>query len=96
MELQKDVDTTIQKEFRQYILDAHLARDADLNYQKYAKRYSLKDEDFPESETDNAKYYYIKVKEDVKTSGQNAQLSADSAAVSTTQAGHQQKQRQLQ
>lgn len=81
------LDATIQTEFRQYILDAQAARDAALNYQKYAKRYSLGDEDFPGSETDNAKYYYIQVKEDAKTSGQNAQLSADSAAVSTTQAG---------
>ncbi|WP_124067530.1 hypothetical protein [Clostridium sp. E02] len=81
------LDSAIQTEFRQYMLDAQAARDAALNYQKYAKRYSLGDEDFPGSETDNAKYYYEQVKEDAKTSGQNAQLSADSAAVSTTQAG---------
>lgn len=81
------LDTAIQTEFRQYMLDAQSARDAALNYQKFAKRYTLGDPDFPGSETDNAKWYYEQVKEDATTSGQNAQLSADSAAVSTTQAG---------
>lgn len=81
------LDAAIQTEFRQYMLDAQSARDAALNYQKFAKRYTEGDEEFPGSETDNAKYYYEQVKEDATTSGQNAQLAADSAAVSTTQAG---------
>lgn len=81
------LDASIQTEFRQYMLDAQSARDAALQYQKFAKRYTLGDTDFPGSETDNAKYYYGQVKEDATTSGQNAQLAADSAAISTTQAG---------
>ncbi|WP_394523660.1 hypothetical protein [Lacrimispora sp. JR3] len=81
------LDAAIQTEFRQYMLDTQSARDAALNYQKFAKRYTLGDESFPGSETDNAKYYYEQVKEDAATSGENAQLAADSAAVSTTQAG---------
>jgi hypothetical protein len=81
------LDAAIQTEFRQYMLDAQSARDAALQYQKFAKRYTLGDLDFPGSETDNAKYYYGQVKEDAATSGQNAQLAADSSAVSTTQAG---------
>lgn len=81
------LDAAIQTEFRQYMLDAQSARDAALQYQKFAKRYVLGDEEFPGSETDNAKFYYGQVKEDATTSGQNAQLAADSAAISTTQAG---------
>lgn len=81
------LDATIQTEFRQYMLDTQSARDAALQYQKFAKRYTLGDPDFPGSETDNAKFYYGQVKEDAATSGQNAQLAADSAAISTTQAG---------
>lgn len=81
------LDTAIQTEFRQYMLDAQSARDAALQYQKFAKRYVLGDADFPGSETDNAKYYYNQVKADAEASGKNAQLAADSAAVSTTQAG---------
>lgn len=81
------LDAAIQTEFRQYMLDAQSARDAALNYQKFAKRYVLGDQEFPGSETDNAKYYYEQVKADATTSGENAQLAADSAAVSTTQAG---------
>ncbi len=81
------LDAAIQTEFRQYMLDAQSARDAALNYQKFAKRYTLGDEDFPESENDCAKYYYGQTKADAETSGQNAQQAADSAAVSTTQAG---------
>lgn len=81
------LDSAIQTEFRQYMLDTQSARDAALQYQKFAKRYTLGDPDFPGSETDNAKFYYGQVKADAETSGQNAQLSADSAAVSTTQAG---------
>lgn len=81
------LDAAIQTEFRQYMLDAQSARDAALQYQKFAKRYAIGDPDFPGSDTDNAKYYYEQAKADAETSGQNAQLSADSAAVSTTQAG---------
>ena len=81
------LDAAIQTEFRQYMLDAQAARDAALQYQLFAKRYTLGDQSFPGSEIDNAKYYYEQTKEDAETSGQNAQLAADSAAVSTTQAG---------
>ncbi|MTK08461.1 MAG: hypothetical protein F8N38_15425 [Hungatella sp.] len=81
------LDAAIQTEFRQYMLDAQSARDAALQYQKFAKRYTLGDQDFPGSENDCAKYYYEQTKEDAATSGQNAQQAADSAAVSTTQAG---------
>lgn len=81
------LDAAIQTEFRQYMLDAQAARDAALQYQLGAKRYTLGDQAFPGSDTDNAKYYYEQVKADAETSGQNAQLAADSAAVSTTQAG---------
>ena len=81
------LDAAIQTEFRQYMLDAQSARDAALQYQKFAKRYFEGDNDFPGSETDNVKFYYGQIKEDAATSGQNAQLAADSAAVSTTQAG---------
>lgn len=81
------LDAAIQTEFRQYMLDAQAARDAALNYQLYAKRYLQGDPAFPGSETDNVRFYYEQVKEDAETSGQNAQQAADSAAVSTTQAG---------
>jgi hypothetical protein len=81
------LDATIQTEFRQYMLDAQLARDAALQYQKFAKRYTLGDLEFPGSETDNAKYYYGQVKADAETSGQNAQSAADSADTATEQAG---------
>ena len=81
------LDAAIQTEFRQYMLDAQSARDAALQYQKFVKRYFEGDNDFPGSETDNVKFYYGQIKEDAVTSGQNAQLAADSAAVSTTQAG---------
>lgn len=81
------LDAAIQTEFRQYMLDAQSARDAALNYQKFAKRYVFGDQDFPGSENDCAKFYYEQTKEDATTSGQNAQQAADSAAVSTTQSG---------
>lgn len=80
------LDAAIQTEFRQYMLDAQSARDAALQYQKFAKRYFEGDNDFPGSETDNVKFYYGQIKEDAATSGQNAQLAADSAAVSKQQA----------
>ena len=81
------LDSDIQTEFRQYMLDAQSARDAALNYQKFAKRYVFGDQDFPGSENDCAKFYYEQTKDDATTSGQNAQQAADSAAISTTQAG---------
>lgn len=81
------LDAAIQTEFRQYMLDAQSARDAALNYQKFAKRYVFGDQDFPGSENDCAKFYYEQTKDDATTSGQNAQQAADSAAISTTQAG---------
>jgi len=81
------LDAAIQTEFRQYMLDAQAARDAALQYQLYAKRYTLGDQSFPGSETDNAKYYYEQAKADAETSGQNALSASESAGVSTTQAG---------
>jgi hypothetical protein len=79
------LDSAIQTEFRQYMLDTQSARDAALQYQKFAKRYTLGDMDFPGSETDNAKYYYEQVKQDAATSGQNAQLAAESAGFAEEQ-----------
>lgn len=81
------LDSAIQMEFRQYMLDTQSARDAALQYQKFAKRYAEGDPEFPGSETDNAKYYYEQVKEDATTSGQNALAAADSAQTATEQAG---------
>jgi hypothetical protein len=79
------LDSAIQTEFRQYMLDSQSARDAALQYQKFAKRYTLGDPDFPGSETDNAKFYYDQVKEDAATSGQNAQAAAESASFAEEQ-----------
>lgn len=80
------LDSAIQTQFRQYMLDAQAARDAALQYQKNAKRYTEGDEEFPESETDNAKYYYEQVKLNAATSGQNAQAAANSEQIATEQA----------
>ena len=80
------LDTAIQTEFRQYMLDAQAARDAALQYQLFAKRYTLGDQSFPGSEIDNAKYYYEQTKEEAETSGQNAQLAAESKVAATEQA----------
>ncbi|MDR2022120.1 MAG: hypothetical protein LBQ71_02440 [Hungatella sp.] len=80
------LDSAIQTEFRQYMLDTQAARDATLQYQLYAKRYTLGDPSFPGSETDNAKYYYEQTKTDAQTSGQNAQSAADSKNTATEQA----------
>ena len=52
------LDTAIRSEFRQYLFDAQDARDAAQNYQLYAKRYTMGDDSFPGSETDNARFYY--------------------------------------
>lgn len=80
------LDAAIQTEFRQYMLNAQSARDAALQYQKYAKRYAIGDDDFAGSDTDNAKYYYEQAKIDATTSAHNAQSAADSATTATTQA----------
>lgn len=80
------LDAAIQQEFRQYMLDAQAARDTALQYQKYAKRYAIGDEDFPGSEMDCAKYYYEQTKADAATSSQNAQEASESAAVARDQA----------
>ncbi len=80
------LDSAIQTQFRQYMLDTQAARDAALQYQKNAKRYTEGDEEFPESETDNAKYYYEQVKLNAATSGQNAQAAANSEQIATEQA----------
>lgn len=80
------LDAAIQTEFRQYMLDAQAARDAALQYQLGAKRYTLGDQAFPGSDTDNAKYYYEQVKADAETSGQNALAAANSEQIATEQA----------
>lgn len=81
------LDAAIQTELRQYMLDAQAARDSALQYQKFAKRYALGDEEFSGSETDNAKYYYEQTKIDAEASGQNAQSAASSATEAGEQAG---------
>lgn len=51
------LDAAIQTEFRGYLVDAQNARNQALQYQQYAKRYAVGDEEFAGSETDNSKYY---------------------------------------
>lgn len=80
------LDAAIQTEFRQYMLDAQAARDAALQYQLFAKRYTLGDQSFPGSEIDNAKYYYEQTKTAEENVIQNAQSAAESAGTATEQA----------
>lgn len=80
------LDASIQTEFRQYMLDAQAARDAALQYQKYAKRYAIGDSDFEGSETDNGKYYYAQTKTNAEATAINATAAAASAESATTQA----------
>lgn len=80
------LDASIQTEFRQYMLDAQAARDAALQYQKFAKRYAIGDTDFEGSEIDNAKYYYEQSKTNAVTSTTNATAASASAETATTQA----------
>lgn len=80
------LDATIQIEFRQYMLDAQPARDAALQYQTFAKRYTLGDQEFPGSKTDNAKYYYEQVKAYVETSVHNVQAAGTSEQVARDKA----------
>ncbi|GLC79251.1 SUMF1/EgtB/PvdO family nonheme iron enzyme [Lacrimispora brassicae] len=81
------LDAAIQTEFRQYMLDAQAARDAALQYQLWAKRYTLGDVSFPGSETDSSKYYYEQTKTAEETTVQNAQSAAEDAETATQQAG---------
>ncbi len=80
------LDPTIQTEFRQYMLDAQNARDAALQYQKFAKRYTIGDADFEGSETDNAKYYYEGTKQSAAETVTNAASAAQDAETATSQA----------
>lgn len=80
------LDSAVQTEFRQYMLDAQAARDAALQYQKFAKRYTMGDAEFPGSETDNAKYYFDQVKTNAESAASNAQEAAKSAETATEQA----------
>jgi hypothetical protein len=80
------LDAAIQTEFRQYMLDSQVARDAALQYQKFSKRYAIGEEDFPGSETDNAKYYYGQTKSNSETSTQNAKSATESAEIASQQA----------
>ena len=80
------LDPAIQSEFRQYMLDAQNARDAALQYQKFAKRYTIGDAEFDGSDTDNAKYYYEGTKQAAETTVTNAKSAAQDAETATSQA----------
>lgn len=81
------LDPSIQSEFRQYMLDAQNARDAALQYQKFAKRYTVGDAEFAGSETDNAKYYYEGIKQSYAETIANATAAKQAAETATEQAG---------
>lgn len=81
------LDPTIQSEFRQYMLDAQNARDAALQYEKFAKRYTIGDAEFEGSETDNAKYYYEGTKQAAAETVTNATAASQAAGTATEQAG---------
>lgn len=80
------LDPTIQSEFRQYMIESQNARDAALQYQKFAKRYTIGDSEFEGSETDNAKYYYEGTKQAAETTVANAAAAARDAETATSQA----------
>lgn len=80
------LDPTIQSEFRQYMIESQNARDAALQYQKFAKRYTIGDSEFEGSETDNAKYYYEGTKQAAETTVTNAAAAAQDAETATSQA----------
>lgn len=80
------LDPAIQSEFRQCMLDAQSARDAALQYQKFAKRYTIGDAEFEGSDTDNAKYYYEGTKQAAETTVTNAKSAAQDAETATAQA----------
>lgn len=80
------LDTAIQSEFRQYMIDAQTARDAALQYQKFAKRYAIGDAEFEGSDTDNAKYYYEQSATNASESITNAQVATQGAETATAQA----------
>lgn len=81
------LDPSIQSEFRQYMLDAQNARDAALQYEKFAKRYTIGDAEFEGSETDNAKYYYEGTKQAAAETVTNATAASQAAGTATEQAG---------
>lgn len=80
------LDPTIQSELRQYMIESQNARDAALQYQKFAKRYTIGDSEFEGSETDNAKYYYEGTKQAAETTVTNAAAAARDAETATSQA----------
>ena len=80
------LDPTIQSEFRQYMIESQNARDTALQYQKFAKRYTIGDSEFEGSETDNAKYYYEGTKQAAETTITNAAAAARDAETATSQA----------
>lgn len=80
------LDPTIQSGFRQYMIESQNARDAALQYQKFAKRYTIGDSEFEGSETDNAKYYYEGTKQAAETTVTNAAAAARDAETATSQA----------
>lgn len=80
------LDPTVQQTLRQYMLDAENARDSALQYQKFAKRYTIGDAEFEGSETDNAKYYYENTKQAAEDTAQNAAAAAQDAQTASSQA----------
>lgn len=80
------LDPAVQSEFRQHMIESQNARDAALQYQKFAKRYTIGDSEFEGSETDNAKYYYEGTKQAAKTTVTNAAAAARDAETATSQA----------
>lgn len=80
------LDPAIQSEFRQYMIESQNARDAALQYQKFAKRYTIGDSEFEGSETDNAKYYYEGTKQAAETTVTNAAAAARDAETAMSQA----------
>lgn len=80
------LDPTIQSEFRQYMIESQNSRDAALQYQKFAKRYTIGDSEFEGSETDNAKYYYEGTKQAAETTVTNAAAAARDAETAMSQA----------
>lgn len=90
------LDPSIQSEFRQYMLDAQNARDAALQYQKFAKRYTIGDAEFEGSETDNAKYYYEGTKQAAAETVTNATAASQAAGTATEQAGIATQRPQMQ
>lgn len=81
------LDSAIQLEFRQYMLNAKQYMESSLQYMKFSKRYAVSDPEFEGSDTDCSKYYYEQSKTNAGTSGANAKAAAASAETALDQAG---------